>query len=255
MRRLAILVAALLLAAAPAAAEKLTIALSTSDIRIDSNFSGTAVTVFGVIERDAATVSRAAGYEVAVTLRGPPEAVVARRKDRFLGIWANRASATITGAPAFYGVATTRDLADIAAATLLKRLEVGFDNVGLAFPGSPPAGDPSVTEFRKAFIRLMQEGGLYVDQPTGVTFIGDSVFRATIPLPANLPHGSYDLDVYLFSGGSLAAEASDHITVTKTGVEQVMYAAATNHALAYGLACVILALFTGWLAGVIFRRD
>jgi hypothetical protein len=34
-----------------------------------------------------------------------------------------------------------------------------------------------------------------------------------------------------------------------------MYTASISHALLYGLACVALALFTGWLAGVIFRRD
>ena len=53
----------------------------------------------------------------------------------------------------------------------------------------------------------------------------------------------------------VTAQAADRIAATKTGVEQYIYSAATSQALAYGLACVFLALFTGWLAGVIFRRD
>ena len=80
MRRLALSFAVLLFAIVPAAAERLIIALSTSDIRIDSGFTGDAITVFGVIERDAATVSRASAYDVAVVVRGPSEPVVAPTK-------------------------------------------------------------------------------------------------------------------------------------------------------------------------------
>ena len=51
------------------------------------------------------------------------------------------------------------------------------------------------------------------------------------------------------------ATAEDRIFICKTGFEQFMFAASRRSALVYGLATVILALFTGWLAGVIFRRD
>src|SRR6476660_1229225 len=93
------------------AAERLTIALSTPEIKIDSNFTGASVTVFGVIERDLATVAQTAGYQIAVVVKGPGESVVARRKDRVLGIWANNESATIVAAPSFYAVSTSTDLA------------------------------------------------------------------------------------------------------------------------------------------------
>jgi uncharacterized protein (TIGR02186 family) len=93
MKGKALLALLLLLAGTSAHAEKLTVALSTPEIQINSNFTGTNVTIFGVIERDAGTVARVAPYEVAALILGPPETVVARRKDRFLGIWINGASA------------------------------------------------------------------------------------------------------------------------------------------------------------------
>ena len=98
---------ALLVGSSAAHAEKLTVALSTPEIQINSNFTGTNVTIFGVIERDAGTVARVAPYEVAALILGPPETVVARRKDRFLGIWINGASETIVAAPTFYSLATS----------------------------------------------------------------------------------------------------------------------------------------------------
>ena len=110
MRRLSIATLALLALTPAAWAEKLTVAVSTPEIQINSNFTGTNVTVFGVIERDAGTVARAAPYQVAALVLGPPETVVARRKDRVLGVWLNGASETLVSAPTFYSLATTPGL-------------------------------------------------------------------------------------------------------------------------------------------------
>ena len=77
-RAAALLAMALALAGGTAAqAEKLTVALSTPSIQINSNFTGTNVTIFGVIERDAGTVARAAPYQVAQVqaLRRDPDAM------------------------------------------------------------------------------------------------------------------------------------------------------------------------------------
>jgi hypothetical protein len=51
------------------------------------------------------------------------------------------------------------------------------------------------------------------------------------------------------------ARSTGMLTVSKTGFEQFMYVAAQRQPLIYGAAAVLLALFIGWLGGVIFRRD
>src|SRR5690606_37114759 len=81
MKRIAILawLAMLWLGMSPARAEQLIVALSAEEVRITSNFTGTSITVFGAIERDAATVSRAEFYDVVVAVKGPPETVVTRQ--------------------------------------------------------------------------------------------------------------------------------------------------------------------------------
>jgi uncharacterized protein (TIGR02186 family) len=255
MRRLFAALAALPLLCAPAAAESLTIALSTGDIRIDSDFSGAAITVFGVIERDAATVSRGAPYDIAVLVRGPTESVVARRKEPLLLLWVNRSSETFTAAPSYYALSSTRPLDEIATPPTLKRFGLGFDNVPLQVADTAErATDP---EFRDAFIRLRKEAGLYSEFAGGVDFIGtsNSVFRSAAWIPSNAPDGRYTVEVFLFSGEAFLSHRQATLNVTKVGFEQFMFEASHNNALLYGLACVLLALFTGWLAGVIFRRD
>lgn len=255
MRRLGATLVALALLTAPAVAERLTIALSTMDIRIDSDFTGDAITVFGVIERDAAAVSRAAPYDVAVLVRGPVESVVARRKEPLLFLWVNRSSETFTAAPSYYALSSTRPLDEIATPQLLRRFGLGFRNIPLQVAEAAEARtDP---EFRDAFIRLRKEAGLYSEFAGGVDFIGSSelVFLTAAWIPSNAPDGRYTVEVFLFSGSAFLAREEATLNVTKVGFEQFMYEASHNQALFYGLACVLLALFTGWLAGVIFRRD
>lgn len=255
MRRLLATLAGVLLSAAPAAAESLIVALNTADIRIDSDFTGDAITIFGVIERDEATVSRAAPYDVVVLVRGPNETVVARQKEPLLFLWVNRSSETFTAAPSYYSVSSSRPLAEMATPTTLARFGLGFDNIPLhVIAPAPGTTDP---EFRDAFIRLRKEAGLFSEFAGGVDFIGASnaVFRSAAWIPSNAPDGPYTVEVFLFSDSAMLAHEEVPLNVTKVGFEQFMFEASHDNALLYGLACVFLALFSGWLAGVVFRRD
>jgi uncharacterized protein (TIGR02186 family) len=254
MRRLVTAALVVVASAGAATAERLTIAASAPEVEIGSNFTGTTITVFGVIERDAAFYVTVPEYQVAIVLLGPPQTVVARRKDRVVGIWANRAAETIVAAPSFYALGTSVRPEELSRPAILDRLTIGFDNIDLRYQGRAAIDDPGAAEFRDAFIRLKQRARLY-DEAVGVEFIGDTIFRASIRLPANIPVGRYAVLGYLFAGETLIARAEETIAVTKTGFEQFMSAFAIDQSLVYGLLCVTLAIFVGWLGGVIFRRD
>jgi hypothetical protein len=45
------------------------------------------------------------------------------------------------------------------------------------------------------------------------------------------------------------------LDIIKVGFEQYVANAARDYGLLYGIATAMLALLTGWLANVIFRRD
>jgi uncharacterized protein (TIGR02186 family) len=257
MRRLLVIFAAIgvFVTAGAAHAERLTVALSMAQINVDSNFDGAPITVFGVVERDAQTVPRGGEYEIAILVLGPPESVVARRKDRVIGIWINRASEVFLGAPSFYSVGSTGEIEDLASAELLKRYRLGFDNIGFVYRGRPGRDNPKAQDFRDAFLRIKNKENLYAEQPGGVSFIGDTIFRSTVQIPANAPVGFYQVSAFLFADGVLLARADDSFSIARTGFEQLTFSFAHDQAFIYGIVCVALALFTGWLAGVVFRRD
>jgi len=234
---------------APAAAERLVTSLSTHQVMISSNFTGTELVLFGSVERDAATVPRRGGYDIVVTVIGPREGMVTRRKGRVFGIWTNVDSYTFDRAPAYLAVLSNRPLDAIVAPDLARRLEVGLRNVPLT-AGTPPPPE----SFRDALIRLRTQRGYYREE-TAVTFLTPNLFRASIAIPAESELGNYEVDVKLFADGTNIARTASALEIVKVGIEQFVVSAARDHALLYGLATVLMALMTGWLASVVFRRD
>ena len=81
------------------------------------------------------------------------------------------------------------------------------------------------------------------------------MFRAAIPLPSDVPVGNYAVDVKLFAEGTLIARTNSALEVTKAGFEQYVADAARDYGLLYGFLTALMALVTGWIASVVFRRD
>jgi uncharacterized protein (TIGR02186 family) len=255
MRRvltIALLAGAVSGAAHPAAAERLISSLSSHQVLVSSSFAGAELVLFGSVERDAATVSRKGGYDIVVTVKGPRETLVVRRKDRVFGIWANVQSRTFTDTPSYLAVLTNRPLEEIASLGVRQRLDIGMNNVPIP---DTPAMQPTDLVFRDALIDLRKNRGLYIEEPTSVTFLTPNLFRAGISLPAEAPVGVYDVEVKLFADGANIARTSSALEVVKVGIEQFVAASARDHGFLYGLCTTLMALATGWLASIVFRRD
>jgi uncharacterized protein (TIGR02186 family) len=242
--------------AAPACAERIISTVSTSRVLIASNFTGAEVVLFGSVERDAQTVSRRGGYDIVVTVTGPREDIVTFRKQRVAGIWVNADSRTFVKVPAYLTVLSNRTINDIADINTLRRTQTGLARTLLTQDiGGDIADSIRDDPFRQAFLRLKIDERLYTELQNGVTFLTPALFRASIPIPDNAPTGSYEIDVKLFADGALLARTQTALEVVKVGFEQFVASAARDHGLFYGLMCAALALLTGWLASVVFRRD
>ena len=243
-------------AAWPAAAERLVVSLSTHRVAITSSFNGEDLVLFGTIEPDDRAGALRSNYDLVVTVTGPRDTFRTRRKERFLGIWVNMDAREFVNVPSYLAVLANRPVKDIASAETLRRLQVGLDNYILPQRIGPDIADTvSDDPYRLAFIRLESDQGLYREQSNAVTFLTPTVFRAAIPLPAYVPTGTYAIDVKLFSGGTLVGHTNTALEIIKAGFEQYVADAARDHGLLYGVVTALIALVTGWLASIIFRRD
>ena len=242
----------------PAAAERLVTSISRHQVMVTSNFTGTSIVLFGTVEPDspAAARRRAIGYNIVATVTGPKQSVVTRRKERVLGIWTNMAARTFVNVPSYLAMLSNQPFDQIADAETLRRLQIGIDNMVLPQQIGTDIGDVARDDpFRVNFVRLKAEHQLYVQKTNGVTLLTPSVFRADIPLPAEAPIGSYDVDVKVFAEGAMLARANSAFEIRKIGLEQFVANAAHEHGLLYGIATAMIAIFTGWFASVVFRRD
>jgi uncharacterized protein (TIGR02186 family) len=251
-----LILAAALLVAVPLAAERLVTSVSTHRVLITSNFTGTEVVVFGAIEDNETPVMRENGHDVVVTVRGPSQTYIARRKERMLGIWVNAESRQFIEVPSYLAVLTSRPPEELGEPDFLRRNRIGLVNqtfrqrIGADFADVVPQ-DP----FRVAFLRVRTNEGLFHEEPTGVTFITPRLFRASVPIPGGAPTGTYQVEALLLSGGEVIARETTAIEVLKTGFEELLALSAREHGLLYGLATALLAIGTGLLANFMFRRD
>jgi len=240
----------------PAAAEKLVVSLSNHRVAITSNFVGENLVLFGTIEPDATSVSRRGGYDLVVTVTGPRMTFRTRRKARVLGIWVNVDSREFVRVPSYLAILANRPLNAIANPELLRQLQLGLDNFLLPQRIGPDIADTVRDDpFRVAFVKLEGQQKLYNENPSAVTLLSPTVFRAAVPLPADAPLGSYAVDIKLFADGAMIARTNSALEVVKVGFEQYVADAARDYGLLYGLATALLALLTGWFASMVFRRD
>jgi uncharacterized protein (TIGR02186 family) len=187
-----------------------------------------------------------------VVVRGPADPEVVRRKERVLGIWINRAWAEITDLPAFYRVAATRPLDQIATPAVLDRHQIGAERLGMQVHRKDKSVEDG--EYRAAVLRLKRDAGLYPDKLGAVTFVGGRLFRTEMEFPANVPTGTYTVEVYLLRNGEVVSAQTTPLIVGKTGLGAEVFDFAQRYAPLYGLIAILLAASAGWLAAVAFRR-
>ncbi|MFN3655767.1 MAG: TIGR02186 family protein [Pseudolabrys sp.] len=242
--------------AAPAQAERLVVSLSNHRVAVTSSFVGENLVLFGTIEPDAGRPLARRDYDLVVTVTGPRQSLRTRRKERVLGIWVNVDAREFVRVPGYLAVLSDRPVSEITTPDALRRLQVGLDNFLLPQRIGPDIADTVRDDpFRVAFVRLQQQHGLYRQSGAAVTFLTPTVFRAAIALPANVPTGSYAIDVKLFAGGEMIARTNTALEVIKAGFEQYVAEAARDWGFLYGLVTALMALVIGWFASVVFRRD
>jgi uncharacterized protein (TIGR02186 family) len=88
-----------------------------------------------------------------------------------------------------------------------------------------------------------------------VEFLSPTLFRARVPVPASVPRGQYNAEVYLFRDGTVISAQSTPLFIDQTGLERRLYNFAHTSPLSYGLSTVLMAVLLGWVSSLIFRRS
>jgi len=242
--------------------ETIQIDLSARTIPIETDFAGARLILFGAVENNKQTAPEAGTYDVVVVIEGPGDKIAVRRKSRIpgLGLWMNTRAITFQEVPSYYAIISTRPLEEVAAGKNLQKIqdrhEIGFPHVYMEIApgqGRNPAAN-ELDAFKEALVRLKQREGLFREDQYGIAFIGRSLFRATIHLPANVQVGTFRVRAFLFRQGEFLSQVTAPLHLERAGLERFVHAFAIDYPLLYGIAAVLMAIGAGLLASIIFRK-
>ncbi|MGE3915169.1 MAG: TIGR02186 family protein [Hyphomicrobiaceae bacterium] len=228
--------------------------VSTRNVPVTSNFAGTQIVVFGAVDHSRQPSAEAGLYDVVIVVVGTPTRLTVRKKGKIAGIWLNTDALTFDSVPSYYAIASTRPLDEVASAEVLKSTGVGLDYVPMVLGGdSKGRTAAAVKDFRSAVVDLKQRDRLFSVSEYAVAFIGPSLFRASIDLPANVVVGPFETRVFLFRNGELLSKYNAKIELQRQGFEEALHALAFRRPLWYGITMVAIAMSAGLLATALFR--
>jgi len=243
--------------AAPVKAmEKLQMGVSVDVVPVASDFAGRDIVIFGAIEAAEQAALYRGEYDVILEVIGANEEAIVRKKDRIAGIWVNASARGYKNVPSYYSLLSGRPLAEISDLSVLNSMAIGIDNLK-AKPVNQGSVEAFLTEgeFSSALRRIRIEQGLFSESTMAVKQLSPSLFRATLSLPPNVPIGVHKVRAHLFRNGKKLDQVDNSFEIRKVGFERWVYDLAHEQSLLYGILCVLLAIFTGWSANAMFRKN
>jgi uncharacterized protein (TIGR02186 family) len=87
-----------------------------------------------------------------------------------------------------------------------------------------------------------------------VKLIDDQLFKTNIYFPANMSTGNYIAEIFSFKNGELVEKTNKPILVEKVGIGAEVFNLAHNQSALYGIIAILIAVGSGWIAAVVFRK-
>lgn len=231
-----------------ARAESVVLGLSQDQVAITATFNGSEILIFGAVKREAPLPS-GAPLEVLVTVSGPQEPVMVRRKAREAGIWINKDAVLVDHAPSFYTVATSAPFSQVLSDTEDLRHRISIRRAIRLVGAEVEDG----TEFSEAVIRIREARGLYSLRENEVAVDQQTLFRTALTMPADLTEGVYETRIFLTRGGAVISKYETAIAVNKVGLERFLFTLSRAQPVAYGLLALVIASIAGWGASALFQ--
>lgn len=216
--------------------------ISTNEINIDTKFNGAKILLFGA-KGDAG--------DIVIAVRGPKKNFLVTKKQKFLGVWYNGQRVKFKDSYSFYSLFSTFGNNE-EIDQLLANLELGKNN--LNFYSSTEASPEVKNEFQLQLVDCLEHNKLYSSGADKIDFLDETLFKILLNFPKNISRGTYTVEIYLISDGSLVSFQAIPIYVNQVGISARILDFAYDQAFLYGIVAVAFALIVGWLANYLFLR-
>jgi len=219
--------------------------ISENNIKIETNFIGKEVIIFGILNDDQETI---------MTIKGPEKNALIQKKERILGFWFNTKKITYNQIPSIFFIASSNKIEDILPTSTIIKEELSFDYL-LENKTSQRnfISDISLDTWKSNFVRIKKNKNLFKEYE--IENIDNKLFQTRIFFPAKSIPGEYKVNVYQIKDNLILNKKEKVITLKKSGIGNQIYNFAHKNAAAYGLFAIIFAVLSGFLAATLFRRS
>ena len=219
--------------------------ISENNIKIETNFIGKEVIIFGILNDDQETI---------MTIKGPEKNALIQKKERILGFWFNTKKITYNQIPSIFFIASSNEIEDILPTSTIIKEELSFDYL-LENKTSQRnfISDISLDTWKSNFVRIKKNKNLFKEYE--IENIDNKLFQTRIFFPAKSIPGEYKVNVYQIKDNLILNNKEKVITLKKSGIGNQIYNFAHKNAAAYGLFTIIFAVLSGFLAATLFRRS
>ena len=219
--------------------------ISENNIKIETNFIGKEVIIFGILNDNQETI---------MTIKGPEKNAIIQKKERILGFWFNTKKITYNQIPSIFFIASSNEIEDILPTSTIIKEELSFDYL-LENKTSQRnfISDISLDTWKDNFVRIKKNKNLFKEYE--IENIDNKLFQTRIFFPAKSIPGEYKVNVYQIKDNLILNNKEKIITLKKSGIGNQIYNFAHKNAAAYGLFAIIFAVLSGFLAATLFRRS
>lgn len=218
--------------------------ISEENIKIETNFIGKEVIIFGILNDDQDTI---------ITIKGPEKNAVIQKKERILGFWFNTKKIIYNNIPSIFFIASSNDIEDILPTSSIIKEELSFKYL-LENKTSKRnfISDISLETWKDNFVRIKKSKNLFKEY--NIEKIDNKLFQTRVFFPTKSIPGEYKVNVYQIKNNLILNNKEKIITLKKSGIGNQIYNFAHMNAAAYGLFTIIFAILSGFLAATLFRR-
>ncbi len=212
-------------------------------LTIGTFYSGQSARLVGELEE---------GQEVALELKGPSENASFDLKGKVGPFWMNRGLVQVENAPTLYILLLPAQTPPEAE---LESLGLGMTHLKGGVKVVSPGQDPE--QIFAKFLEFKKASGLYQQRSGAVTYApagqGRRAFYADFDFPSSLAAGQCQVVATVFENGAVLGRLEKTYVVEDGPFLALVKGLALDRALLFGVLCVLIALVTGAVMGVVFK--
>ena len=218
--------------------------ISENNIKIETNFIGKEVIIFGILNDDQETI---------MTIKGPEKNALIQKKERILGFWFNTKRVIYKNLPSLFFISSSKPVEDILSKESIIKEKLYFNELLVnAITQRDFIDQKKLAKWNKNLVDLKFSENLFKEYE--FQNVDNKLFQTRIFFPSNSVPGKYKVTIYQVKNQIIQNKQNRVINIKKSGIGEKVYKFANEKPATYGFLSIFFAIISGLIAATVFRR-